>query len=644
MVLSRWAKGAAAASSLPAAALALPAALALLGGVTPAPVQAAASGPDLRILSPRKGEMLGSNSFDIDVSYRSRSGADVVAAEVWVDGVRWTRRALARVQARGVLSFAVDGSTLPEGTHRVEVRIFDARGQWSSAAVNIVAGTNTGTASGDFGGPELTFRGLTNGKRVSGVLELSVDATDRSGANPYVTFFIDKEFKTLKNYAPYNYTWDTTTATDGWHTVEVMAYVDATNATTTRRMRVYVDNASGNTQRMKDIPDLNDARVAPVTRPSKVAPVTIPVPRKPRTPAKQRRPKAPVLVDKNRKRGPVMVAKATFRGPSSVPSTPAGPPPRGQRLAVPGDGTPSWNSNAPASLSTPPELQLKVVPSIVSGVVGLRMAVPDNLGPASSSAPARIASRVRSGGPEPPAAVAPSLPSPAVRTPALPVAGSPAVRVAAAPKPARPAGTAAVRRSGDPTKTASVKRSGEPAKTATPTGIKPLARVTARKTVAARPAASPVATPRAEVKKAARATAKPLSRTTPRAVAAIATSALRDGAIQVAFNGERLAFDVQPRVDKGMPVAPFRQIFEHTGGVLNWAPDTKVMRAVNADREVVVAIGKSTARVNDRTFSLDRPAFLESGRTVVPLSFVGKALDVEVQFDARTGRLQISSK
>ena len=114
--------------------------------------------------------------------------------------------------------------------------------------------------------------------------------------------------------------------------------------------------------------------------------------------------------------------------------------------------------------------------------------------------------------------------------------------------------------------------------------------------------------------------------------------------VQIAFDGQQLAFDVAPRVEAGMPIAPFRHIFEYTGGQVMWVPETRVVRAVNADREVVIAIGKDKARVNGQNVSLDRAAFIERGRTIVPLSFVGKALDVDVKYDAKTGRVSITSK
>ena len=112
----------------------------------------------------------------------------------------------------------------------------------------------------------------------------------------------------------------------------------------------------------------------------------------------------------------------------------------------------------------------------------------------------------------------------------------------------------------------------------------------------------------------------------------------------VAFNGQQIAFDVPPRVEAGLPLAPFRQIFEHTGGQVQWVSGSQVVRAINADREVIITVGKNTATVNGKSYTMARPAFVERGRTIVPLSFVGQAMDVNVSYDPATGHLQITSK
>lgn len=118
---------------------------------------------------------------------------------------------------------------------------------------------------------------------------------------------------------------------------------------------------------------------------------------------------------------------------------------------------------------------------------------------------------------------------------------------------------------------------------------------------------------------------------------------IRVKSFDVAFDNTRIAFDVQPRVQHGMPLAPFRQIFEHTGGEVKWYGKSQTVRAVNSTHEIQFRIGHSTARVNNQTIKMDAKPFVEHGRAIVPLSFVRDAMDVKVNFDAHTGHLRIES-
>ncbi len=116
------------------------------------------------------------------------------------------------------------------------------------------------------------------------------------------------------------------------------------------------------------------------------------------------------------------------------------------------------------------------------------------------------------------------------------------------------------------------------------------------------------------------------------------------GYFDVAFDGTQIAFDVRPRVENGMQLAPFRQIFEHSGGRLYWfGGEAQTVRAVNSTKEIQIRIGEPDALVNNKTISLDRSAYLVKGRTIVPLTFIRDAMDVKVNFDAKSGKLMIQS-
>lgn len=572
----------------------MPAAMAAVGASLASGANAqtpAQSATKLTILSPRANEAVGAGSFALDVRFESRGTAPVVSAELWVDGVRWAQRDLDAPQVKNVLSFSVDASTLSEGQHTVLVKVINSAGQASQTQLPIIAGTNEGVVEGSISGPEMAFRAPGNGKRVSGTLELLLDAKSRAGVNPYVTFYIDKQFKTLKNYPPYSYLWDSTTVPNGYHTIEAMGYLESNNAATTRRIQVYVDNAGGNTTLKTDIADLRPTapkpavavKPTPAPQPAATAatatvePLAIPLPKPLAAPVSSpiTRPMAPAL----RSLGLNTNTPASLLAPSARSATPRG------LLA---------DAVAPKAPRVPRAAAVRSKTTSVKAVL-------------ESLTPAPLAATV---------VTSPVAPAPkAIRTPAgtplarpLSVAAKPtAMRAALVPRaPIAPARVTAA----------------APRPVVELPGAKNAVRLFAK------------ANPRAMV----RPTHKPLIDITR------LSNNLPNGAMQVAFNGTRIAFDVQPRVEAGLPIAPFRQIFEHTGGQVMWVAGTHVVRAVNADREVIISVGKATARVNGQNVSLARPAFVERGRTIVPLAFVGQALDVDVKYDPATGHVQITNK
>jgi LysM repeat protein len=116
------------------------------------------------------------------------------------------------------------------------------------------------------------------------------------------------------------------------------------------------------------------------------------------------------------------------------------------------------------------------------------------------------------------------------------------------------------------------------------------------------------------------------------------------GTFDVVMNDKRVAFDVTPRVENGLPLAPFRQIFEYAGGVVVWYPETQEVRAANDRTEIKLQIGSKDAKVNQVVVVMDRAAFLDSGRTIVPISFMEKAMELKAEYDVKSGTIILVRK
>ncbi len=113
---------------------------------------------------------------------------------------------------------------------------------------------------------------------------------------------------------------------------------------------------------------------------------------------------------------------------------------------------------------------------------------------------------------------------------------------------------------------------------------------------------------------------------------------------EVSFESAFIQFDVAPRVEHGLPLAPFRAIFEKSGGDVIWFNDTKKLRATDMDRLIEISIGDKQAKVNNLPVSLEAVPYLDHGRTIVPLSFFRDAMDLKVNFDPATGHVLIERK
>lgn len=558
-----------------AALFAMPAALIAAPVIAHAQAPASAekqttNGAELKLLTPRSGETIRPTTFALDVSFQSRNESPVIAAELWVDGVQWTRRNLDTPQLKNVLSFDVEGENLTPGAHLFAIKVYNEDGAVSESQLQIVVAQTVSIPdkAGASAGPEFAIKAPLNGKKVMGVVELQIDTKPINGVNPYITIYVDKQFKTLKNFAPYTYTWDTTTVPNGYHLIEVMGYLDSTNKSSTRRIRVYVDNPGGATVAMKDVPNLDkNAQPAPMTKATEnVKPMVIPTPVKPEVKAPTAKPtNKPVAAKPNAVKANVAAATVA---PAAAKSAATVAPVAPEATPLP---------------SVTPSAQGGAVP-VAPGTINIEVTPKAARQNVSAAAPKAV-----------------GVPQPKVINAAV-------------------------------------------TRTETESEVKPIVPVRPAPAVANKPVKVTAAAPKPMVPMKNN---RNVGKATPKAVVRTAGPSVMDSMsspIQVAFNGTAIAFDVAPRVEGGLPLTPFRQIFEYTGGQVMWVPETKTVRAVNADREVVISVGKDKARVNGQNVTLDRAAFIDRGRTMVPMSFVGQALNVDINYDPATGRVSITSK
>jgi len=113
--------------------------------------------------------------------------------------------------------------------------------------------------------------------------------------------------------------------------------------------------------------------------------------------------------------------------------------------------------------------------------------------------------------------------------------------------------------------------------------------------------------------------------------------------IEVLLDGAAIEFDVPPQVTDGRTLVPLRAIFEALGAEVHWNPETQVVTGTKGNTTVVLPIGSTTPTVNGQTVTIDVPGTVVNGRTLVPLRFVAESFGVNVNWNAETRVITITS-
>ena len=116
-----------------------------------------------------------------------------------------------------------------------------------------------------------------------------------------------------------------------------------------------------------------------------------------------------------------------------------------------------------------------------------------------------------------------------------------------------------------------------------------------------------------------------------------------DEPIKVTLNEQLLVFDQPPIVEEGRSLVPMRAIFEAMGAAVEWKDDTQSAIATKDDKKIIITVDNKVAYVNGEPHSLDVPAKVLNGRTLVPVRFVSEMLDCNVDWDEETQTVVIKS-
>lgn len=140
-------------------------------------------------------------------------------------------------------NYSLNTTTLSNGNHILTAVASDAAGNTTTSAQVAVKVSNTT----DTTPPTVSMTAPANGATVSGTVTVSANASDNVGVAS-VQFQLDgANLGSLDTATPYSVSWNTTTASNGSHTLHAIAKDAAGNSTTSANVTVTVSNVTDTT-------------------------------------------------------------------------------------------------------------------------------------------------------------------------------------------------------------------------------------------------------------------------------------------------------------------------------------------------------------------------------------------------------------
>ena len=188
--------------------------------------------PNVSMTYPANGATV-SGSLTMQASASDNVGVESVAFAV--DGVtKCTDTAAA-------YSCSWDSATAANGSHTLRATARDAAGNTQSHSVSVTVDNPVP----DTTLPSVSLTSPAGGATVSGTTAVAAGASDNVGVAK-VEFYIDGSLRASDTTSPYSYSWNTTTSSNGSHTVMARAY-DAANNSRSASRTVTVSNSTSDT-------------------------------------------------------------------------------------------------------------------------------------------------------------------------------------------------------------------------------------------------------------------------------------------------------------------------------------------------------------------------------------------------------------
>ena len=125
--------------------------------------------------------------------------------------------------------------------------------------------------------------------------------------------------------------------------------------------------------------------------------------------------------------------------------------------------------------------------------------------------------------------------------------------------------------------------------------------------------------------------------------------------ITVELDGNPIEFDVNPEIIDGRTMVPLRKIFEEIGALVKWDNDTQTVSARKNKKTITLSIDSADLQIDKgdtdeegnpiyETVTLEVPAQIVSGRTLVPARAISESFGLDVDWDGDNRKVTITSE
>lgn len=111
--------------------------------------------------------------------------------------------------------------------------------------------------------------------------------------------------------------------------------------------------------------------------------------------------------------------------------------------------------------------------------------------------------------------------------------------------------------------------------------------------------------------------------------------------ISVIYNGSYIHSDQPATIVEGRTLLPLRACLEALGASVEWDDASKTVTSQKGNTKISLTIGSDQLYVNGSAKTLDVPAQIMSGRTMVPVRAIAEAYQCKVEWDGTTNSVHI---